>query len=73
MPTTFVVRRVESEFDKPQISGTYRTESSSLFFTSLPSLMIGGKTYEVTLTTGITDLAGNPLPSEVVRSFTTAP
>lgn len=70
--TTFIVRRIESEFDKPQISGTYRTESSSAFFT--PSLPYdGGKTYEVTLTTGITDLAGNHLPFEVIRSFTTSP
>ncbi|MCG3116737.1 MAG: Ig-like domain-containing protein [Candidatus Manganitrophus sp. SA1] len=69
---TFVVRRVESEFDKPEISGTRRTESSSLFF--VPSFPYDpGKTYEVTLTTGITDLAGNPLPSDVVRSLTTAP
>ncbi len=69
---TFVVRRVESEFDKPEISGTHRTESSSAFFT--PSLPYEpGKTYEVTLTTGITDLAGNALPSDAIRSFTTAP
>lgn len=69
---TFVVRRVESEFDKPEISGTRRTESSSLFF--VPSFPYDpGKTYEVILTTGITDLAGNPLPSDVVQSLTTAP
>lgn len=69
---TFVVRRVDSEFDKPEISGTRRTESSSLFFA--PSFPYDpGKTYEVTLTTGITDPAGNPLPSVVVRSLTTAP
>jgi hypothetical protein len=69
---TFIIRRVESEFDKPEISGAYRTESSSAFFT--PSLPYErGKTYEVTLTTGITDLAGNPLSFNVVRSFTTAP
>jgi hypothetical protein len=70
--TTFIVRRVDSEFSKPQIAGTYRTESASAFF--VPSLPYDrGKIYEVTLTTGITDLAGNPLPSDVIRSFTTAP
>lgn len=69
---TFIVRRVDSEFDKPQLSGAYRTESSSAFFA--PSLPYDpGKRYEVTLTTGITDLAGNPLPFDVIRTFTTAP
>jgi len=70
--TTFIVRRVDSEFDKPPIAGTYRTDSSSAFFTP-SSPYDPGRTYEVTLTTRITDLAGNPLPFDVFRSFTTAP
>lgn len=69
---TFVVRRIDSAFEKPQISGTHRTESTAVFFT--PSLPYDpGRTYEVTLSTGITDLAGNRLPVDVVRSFTMAP
>lgn len=69
---TFIVRKIESETDRPEISGTRRTESSSAFF--VPSLPYErGKTYEVILTVSITDLAGNHLPSEVIRSFTTAP
>lgn len=69
---TFTVKRVESESEKPELSGTYRFESSSVFF--VPSSPYErGKTYEVTLTTGIADLAGNHLPFNVILSFTTVP
>lgn len=69
---TFIVRRVESDFNKPELSGSYRVDASTAFF--VPSSPYErGKRYEVTLTTGITDLAGNPLPFDVVWSFTTAP
>ena len=55
------------------ISGTLDTSSSaSGIITFTPSASYTeGLVYTVTLTTGITDLAGNPLESEDVFSFTT--
>ena len=69
---TFTVVKVESDLNKPQFSGTYRFDGSSAFFVP-SSFYEPGKTYQVTLSTGITDLTGNHLPSDVVFSFTTAP
>lgn len=69
---TFRVQRIDSEFEKPDHSGTYRFEGSTVTF--IPSNPYQrGRSYQVTLSTGITDLAGNHLPFDVVWSFSTEP
>lgn len=53
------------------LSGTYTTRDRQVRFTPLGGLATGS-TYTVTLTTGIRDLAGNPLAGTVTWSFSTA-
>lgn len=53
------------------IPGTISFNGTSVFFTPSPALDYGTR-YNVRLTTGITDLAGNPLAAENTWSFTTA-
>lgn len=56
-----------------QISGSYVYTHPTATFTPAPALS-SGTTYSVTLTSGIQDLAGNPLASTpYVWTFTTAP
>ncbi|MBI3802361.1 MAG: Ig-like domain-containing protein [Nitrospirae bacterium] len=74
-PTSFHVQRIESEFDKPDFPGSYTFSGATVTFT--PSTHYRkGKTYQVTLTAEITDLAGNQLQAPVmpvVFSFNIAP
>lgn len=53
------------------LSGTYTTRDRQVRFTPLGGLATGN-TYTVTLTTGIRDLAGNPLAGTVTWTFSTA-
>ena len=53
------------------LSGTYTTSDRQVRFTPLGGLATG-KTYTVTLTTGIRDLIGNPLSGTVTWDFSTA-
>lgn len=74
-PGSFVVEKIEADFSRRGISGTIQPQSgdpATFFFAPNPPLDRGAN-YEARLTTGITDLAGNPLPSDYLWSFTTAP
>ena len=53
------------------LSGTYTTSGRLVRFTPLGGLATGSS-YTVTLTTGIRDLAGNPLAGTVTWDFSTA-
>lgn len=78
---SFIVEKVEANLSRRTISGAIRplqNDPTTFFFVPDPPLDRGGS-YEARLTTGITDLAGNPLwsgnPSQpdYSWSFTTAP
>jgi len=53
-----------------QINGAFNVNDSTVTFTPSASLA-GSTTYTATITTGITDLAGNHLAANYVWSFTT--
>src|SRR5207247_2757107 len=54
------------------VTGTVTLSDLTAVFTP-SSPLSAGETYTATVTTGVTDLAGNPLQSEFKWSFTVAP
>jgi hypothetical protein len=65
--TTFVLKTAAGA----AVAATVRTGATNQWILDPDATLAAGTTYTVTVTTGITDVAGNPLAANVVWSFTT--